>query len=104
VRRHIHIGHALRDARKERGWNQEQLGEAARKIVLPGGDDSTALERINKFTVSKAERDPYPRKYATLARLAGALGRTVADLEEFARVKPLLSSEAEEKKTKRKSA
>jgi transcriptional regulator with XRE-family HTH domain len=101
VRRHIHIGHALRDARKERGWNQEQLGEAAGRIVLPG--DDAALERINKFTVSKAERDPYPRKYATLARLAGALGRTVADLEEFARVKPL-SSEAEEKKTKRKSA
>jgi len=85
---HIHIGHALREARKERGWNQEQLGEVARRVALPGESPST-LERINKYTVSKAERDPYPRKYSTLARLAGALGRTVGDLEAFAQVKPL---------------
>lgn len=91
MRPHIHIGHALREARKERGWNQEQLGEAAKRVLLPG-EDAATLERINKYTVSKAERDPYPRKYSTLVRLAGALGRTVADLEAFAGVKPLAPS------------
>jgi hypothetical protein len=64
------------------------LGEAARRVVLPG-EDPKALERINKFTVSKAERDPYARKYSTLVRLAGALGRTVGELEAFAHVRPL---------------
>ena len=103
VRRHIHIGHAIREARKERGWNQEQLGEAARKMLLPG-HDAGELERINKFTVSKAERDPYVRKYATLVRLAGALGRTIGDLEDFVQMKPLGAVTGTEVKQRRPRA
>jgi transcriptional regulator with XRE-family HTH domain len=93
VRRPFHVGHALREARKERGWNQEQLGEAARRVLLPGTDASDETERINKFTVSKAEREPYSRKYSTLVRLAGALGRTVGELESDVHVTPAFPRE-----------
>lgn len=92
VRKHIHLGHAIRDAREERGWNQSQLGTAAREVRLPGqaaSEEADGIDRINKDTISKAENNPYSRKYGTLARIAGALGKTVGELETYAAVKPL---------------
>lgn len=72
----IHVGVVIERARERRGWNQEQLGDAARRFAL--GKE----RRINKSTVSRIERNPYGSDLATVWRLLAALGLSFCDVEK----------------------
>lgn len=69
------IGDVIRITRKKRRWNQERLGDEAKKFVIHPGQGP-----INKSTVSKVETDPYTSEFITVWRVAAAAGLTLADL------------------------
>lgn len=61
----FHVGDVVEKLREQRGWNQSQLGHAA---------------KVNKGTVSDFENDPAKADGETIAKLAAALGYTVSAL------------------------
>jgi transcriptional regulator with XRE-family HTH domain len=72
----LHIGHAIRIAREQRGWNQARLGQEAAKFRIEPDDGE-----INVNTVSSVEREPYNSKHGTIWRLMLALNLSLADVE-----------------------
>jgi transcriptional regulator with XRE-family HTH domain len=73
----LHIGHAIRLAREQRGWNQARLGQEAAKFRIEPDDGE-----INANTVSSVEREPYNSKHGTIWRLMSALNLSLADVQQ----------------------
>jgi len=63
------LGHVLRELRTERGLTQRQLGEAA---------------DVNETWVSHIEAGRSNPAWGTVARLAGALGVSIAEIAQRA--------------------